>query len=533
MAAAAIGAGAGYVALIMPAHSAKHSQSPMAKVFISYRHVAPDEDCAMRLSAFLQQEGFEVFIDKKILVGQRWVDEIDAQLRSTDHFVVLLSADSVRSDLLRQEVVDAYALRRMGRIRIYPIRLLFDGALPYDLAAYLNPLQYLLWKNGDPWENVCRRLLDAIRLPDVPTASKGIASVAQDLQHLDEVSDHSGAPLPAADPRLDTGAVELDSPFYVQRSEDVEVKRLVSTEGRTVLVKGPRQVGKTSLLTRAIGAAGRTGHRVVYIDFQLIDDSHLESLKALAMYIAYYIARALATSVKPSDVWDDYLGAAESLTNFIEDVVLSDASPVLVCCDEADRVFDYSYRSAFFAMVRAWHNRRAISAMWRHFGLLIAHSTEPALFTEDVNQSPFNVGEVLRLGDFDAPQVAWLNQRHGQPLTTNSELEAIQALLGGQPYLVRQALYVLAMKRVSSLGNLIATAADDSGPFGDHLRRHLFGLSRKPNIAAAFRAIIHGQRCHDESEFQRLKAAGLVDGASRTSARVRCNLYQRYFAEHL
>ena len=234
-----------------------------------------------------------------------------------------------------------------------------------------------------------------------------------------EVTDQTGAPLPAADPRLDTGAVELDSPFYVQRAADDEVKRLASAPGRTVLIKGPRQVGKTSLLTRAKGAAERGGHRVVYLDFQLVDADHLETLKSLAAYIAHRIARTLRTTVKPADVWDDYLGAPESLTDFIEQAVLADATPVTICCDEVDRIFDYPYRNAFFAMVRAWHNRRATNSAWKPFGLLMAHSTEPALFIDDMNQSPFNVGEVFRLGDFDTADTAWLNQRHGRPLAPN------------------------------------------------------------------------------------------------------------------
>lgn len=364
-----------------------------------------------------------------------------------------------------------------------------------------------------------------------PRSHHEIAS--QDLQRLADVTDRTGAPLPAADPRLDTGAVELDSPFYVQRAADDEVKRLVSAPGRTVLIKGPRQVGKTSLLSRSKGAAERSGHRVVYIDFQLVDTEHLDSLKSLAKYMAHRIARTLRTTVKPADVWDDYLGAPESLTDFIEQAVLSEATPVTLCCDEVDRIFDYAYRNAFFAMVRAWHNRRATNSAWKPFGLLVAHSTEPALFIDDVNQSPFNVGEVFRLGDFDSADIVWLNQRHGRPLTTQSDLDAIQTLVGGHPYLLRQAFYVLATKSVGSLGDLIASAVADAGPFGDHLRRHLFGLSKRPQIAAALKTVVRQQRCDDEGDFQRLKAAGLVDGVSRTSARVRCDLYQRYFSKHL
>src|SRR5262249_6989960 len=146
------------------------------------------------------------------------------------------SADSIRSDMLRQEIADAYALSRQGRIRIYPVRLAFDGALPYDLGAFLNPLQYDLWKPGDQWAAVCRRVLDGIRSPQVAARATN-GDTPESLLSLSEVTDRTGAPLPAADPRLDTGAVALDSPFYVQRTADDEVMPLACVAGRTVLIK--------------------------------------------------------------------------------------------------------------------------------------------------------------------------------------------------------------------------------------------------------------------------------------------------------
>jgi AAA-like domain len=253
----------------------------------------------------------------------------------------------------------------------------------------LNPLQYVLWKTEDLWDQICRRILDAIRStePRQPLSDPGENSAA-DLRRLAQVTDQTGAPLPAADPRLDSGAVELESPFYVQRTEDDEVTRRVVIPGGTVLIKGPQQMGKTSLLARVMGSARRRDHRVVYVDLQLVDPSHLESLKALTTYLAHRIAKTLRTTVKPAEVWDDYLGATESLTEFVEQAVLEDGAPVTLCLDEVDRVFDYTYRSAFFAMVRAWHNRRATHTALKAFGVVLVHTLEPASFIDDLNQSP-------------------------------------------------------------------------------------------------------------------------------------------------
>src|SRR5262249_11839338 len=155
---------------------------------------------------------------------------------------------------------------------------------------------------------------------------------------------------------------------------DEGVLRLSELMGRTVLVKGPRQVGKTSLLARiARHVAALSGRRVVYLDFQLIDTAHLGSLKTLALYLGNRIARILRTAISPIAVWDDLLGAPDSLTDFLEQAVLISNTNVVLIFDEADRIFEYDFRNAFFAMIRAWHNRRASHVAWQQLSIYIAH----------------------------------------------------------------------------------------------------------------------------------------------------------------
>ena len=76
----------------------------MSQVFISYRHTSPDEELAGLLVSYLESRGVGVFVDTKIHVGAKWVEEIERQLRSSGFLVVLLSKESIRSDMVRQEV---------------------------------------------------------------------------------------------------------------------------------------------------------------------------------------------------------------------------------------------------------------------------------------------------------------------------------------------------------------------------------------------------------------------------------------------
>lgn len=78
--------------------------------------------------------------------------------------------------------------------------------------------------------------------------------------------------------------------------------------------------------------------------------------------------------------------------------------------DEVEVVFDTKFRSDFFGMLRSWHNNWAATPIWKPLDLVLVTSTEPYQLIEDLNQSPFNVGQVIELVDFDGDQVTDLNR---------------------------------------------------------------------------------------------------------------------------
>ncbi len=134
----------------------------MSQVFISYTHASPDQELAATLSGFLETNGFVVFVDSKIRLGQDWVEQIDVQLRRSKYFVVFLSTASVRSDMVRREIAIAYKLRKANELTIFPIRVGFEGELPYEIGAYLDLIQHITWQPGQPFDPICRMVLDAL-----------------------------------------------------------------------------------------------------------------------------------------------------------------------------------------------------------------------------------------------------------------------------------------------------------------------------------------------------------------------------------
>ncbi|MBN1558631.1 AAA-like domain-containing protein [candidate division KSB1 bacterium] len=515
----------------------------MSRCFVSYRHVKPDEGLAVHLTQFLSDKQHEVFIDNQLLVGVRWTEAIDKQIRAAEFFIVLLSGESIKSEMVRQEVKLAHQLSQKPKrpMTILPIRVDFAGELPYDLGAYLDRIQYASWKSGESYDKISAQILAAIEerltLPRDGKMEEEKAS-ASAVQELYNATEGSGMPLPAADPRfpyveLESGTMKLDSPFYIRRQSDDEVESRVAQRGCTVIIKAPRQMGKSSLLARAKATAAKSGISSCYIDFQMIDKKHLGSLENLLEHLAWKIAKNFRTVDQPKDFWDPTFGVKESLTNFIEDALLArSTSPILILLDEVDQLFDLDYRDDFFALIRSWHNSRAMNDSWNNFNLVIAHSTEPYLWIQNINQSPFNVGTRIRLQEFSLAQVAQLNELHHSPLHNEMEIEELTELLGGQPYLIRQALYAVATGQCSR-AELYENALAGNGPFRDHLRRLLWCLGQNEALKKSLRDIIRRGQCDDEMNFQKLTAAGLIKGETRVNVTVRCRLYEEFFRRHL
>ena len=331
------------------------------------------------------------------------------------------------------------------------------------------------------------------------------------------------------------GAVPLDSGFYVVRPTDEKFRAAVKRQDSIVLVKGARQVGKTSLLARGLEQAREGGAMVVLTDLQNISADSLGSIEKLLLTFSDCFADQLDLRVAPSDVWKPNRSPVTNFEQYLRrEVLVNVTDPIVWGLDEVDRLFTCAFGSEIFGLFRSWHNKRALdpAGPWRRLTLAIAYATEAHLFITDLNQSPFNVGTRLLLEDFTFEQVDELNSLYCSPLKESAEVARYFRLVSGHPYLVRRGLYEMVTSGLD-LPGLEDRAAHDEGPFGDHLRRMLISLSQDSALCDVVRGLLRGQPCPTPEGFYRLRSAGLVIGDSARDARLRCQLYYTYFERHL
>jgi hypothetical protein len=232
--------------------------------------------------------------------------------------------------------------------------------------------------------------------------------------------------------------------------------------------------------------------------------------------------------------WLDVFGPSINLDNFMRAFLEDRDEPLVWFMDEADRIFVTPFSNDFFGVVRSWHNARARDPKgpWSRFTVVIAYATEARLFIRDLNQSPFNVGRHIGLQNFRIDQAADLNERYGKPIERRSDLEALQFLISGQPFLTRRSLELLATKKMS-FSTLMDVADRDDGPFADHLRRILISVSHNPAVLSVVRSSLSMKTPTNADGIERLLAAGVLRETSYGGVDLVCDLYTRYLARHI
>ncbi len=327
------------------------------------------------------------------------------------------------------------------------------------------------------------------------------------------------------------GAIEVDSRFYIERDADEIVLGEVYQPRAMIRVHGPRQTGKTSLIMRVYADTQRVKNklRAAFVDFQGLPQEDRFSLNAIWHAIARYTAEQLQLA---RVAWNSEESYDQNFSRFVErQVFLNNPTPLLLCLDEADRLFGSPIKSDFFASLRAYYNRGALYGVWKSVRWLLAVSSEPHFFIEELNQSPFDVGMRVDLSRFTPQEV--LRCAHALEMKLEEhELEQIMEYVGGHPYLAHLTFYHMARNTVPR-AELFNAKTAGGGIYRDHLHRFLIRFQAENDLAEAMKEILHGKACDDAKIEDRLKAAGLVWRDDDNKAVPFCRLYLDFFRSEL
>jgi hypothetical protein len=351
------------------------------RVFISYRSQEPDVSLAQEFHDRLQAAGHTAFMAaKSISWGQNWIERIDQELKQCDYFLLLLSEQSATSDMVAGEVRTARGLRdKVGKPIILPIRvnLPIDDPLNYELRSVLQTIQQKSWRSPDDTPVLVQEILSLMAAGAAPEP------VTVEIPVVAAIDAKNRPPLPVADLELPGGTIPLESKFYVEREPwDERCCQEIERKAGLIRIKAPRQMGKTSLLTRIRNHAIKQGYRAIALDFLETDEATFESSSIFLKRFCIMVSRQLGISLrKVPELWDEYEGLLtpkETCSEYIEQYVLADLTgPLFLGIDELDRLFPYDQAAKEFLMLlRAWNEKAKVNEIWSKLRMVIAHSTE-------------------------------------------------------------------------------------------------------------------------------------------------------------
>jgi hypothetical protein len=327
----------------------------------------------------------------------------------------------------------------------------------------------------------------------------------------------------------DDGPVGLNSGFYVVRGyTEKDCYQQIEKSGALLRIKAPSKMGKTSLLIRILHHAEEQDYEIVRLNLRDIGVSILENKSDFLKWFFKNICEQLELDcqwIESSDFHE-----SKCLYNFQLKILEEIQKPIVLILQELEQVFPYTETVTTFAtLLRNWHEESKTMEIWNKLRMVLLYSTKIYVKLPD-NQSPFNVGFLVDLTEFNSKAVQDLAIRHQLKLTEN-QINQLMTIIGGFPYLVRLAFYRLARQEIT-FEQLLTTASRDDGIYGQYLRTHWADLQDNIELKIAFKEVIMSD---DPVKFEqivefKLLATSLVKYKGN-SLIPSCQLYRDYFRE--
>ncbi|MGB7378210.1 MAG: AAA-like domain-containing protein [Rivularia sp. (in: cyanobacteria)] len=326
----------------------------------------------------------------------------------------------------------------------------------------------------------------------------------------------------------------LDS-IYIER---FPVEKRCFTEimqpGCLLRIKAPLQTGKTELMCKILDYATKQEYRTVELNLRDATTEDFSSLNQFLQWFCTSITEILQLDYSIAEHWRKSLGNSKiKCRTYFEKYLLLSENPLVLALDEVDKIFAYpEIAGEFLGMLRTWHEDAKTRPKWKQLRILVLHTQ--AYTQLDINQSPFNAGTEMTLPDFTLEQVLFLAKQYDLNWDTN-EVMQLMSMVGGHPYLVREAIKYVARKDMSLI-EVLETASTAWGIYRYHLQKHSSNLSIDSQLTAAFNKVVLAES-PVEFDFKlnqdtavKLNDLGLVK-LSINSAVPRYELYRLYFRQ--
>ncbi|MFM7322670.1 MAG: AAA-like domain-containing protein [Armatimonadota bacterium] len=282
------------------------------------------------------------------------------------------------------------------------------------------------------------------------------------------------------------GNVPPDAACYVERQADRELLETLAGGGTCHLLD-TRQVGKSSLMSRAGARLRAQGARVATVDLTAIGWN--VTPRQWYAGVAEQAGASIDEETSAEDAFrsNDAISPVRALFRLLENWVENNPRPLVLLIDEIDAVRSLPFPTdEFFAGIRALHNARAERPHLARLGICMAGSTTPESLIRDPRTTPFNIGRRIEPTDFTPLEAEPLAQGLGDG--GRHLLDRILHWTGGHPYLTQVLCRETAMQQVGRPTHVDVDRTADRLFFADT------AVDTEPNLNFVANRMLDGPR---------------------------------------
>ncbi|MET0648934.1 MAG: COR domain-containing protein [Pyrinomonadaceae bacterium] len=312
---------------------------------------------------------------------------------------------------------------------------------------------------------------------------------------------------------------------YVEREADVHLVKEIQENRFYPYFLAPRQSGKSSLIAHTIHKL-EGEYRCVFIDLSTL--AH-ESLENYDQFLLSFNADLLAAIASADEIKLD-----SNLRRVIEAAVNNTPKRILIFVDEVDQLLPVKFKDSFFGLIRYFFNQRAQQPQFKNIQFVLAGAASPTQLISKENQSPFNVGRLIKLDDLGLAQVDdMLSYLRAEGVDAGQAIcSAIFQNTRGSVFLtqlVLERVWELCAQRkaeavsVEDVGQIVDAVVKEA-PDNVHFLNIYSGIAARRDMLQAFRAYTSGGTV-TPAELEYLRIIGITAAEDV----YRNPIYQRVF----